>query len=1439
MNQPSAATVPDASALLVDVPIRFFTAIRTHRFYPAAAPQVQLSRNILLSSIAEVRRSVGDSDVTMAVADSSISVCGSRLSKKDLSRQQIRGLRNFFNQFAIQSLVFHDGFDELDCALFLHQLVDLMERRENGGSASTLLQENPLSSVSVVGRIQEGEQTGDEAEQGAAVPEKTEETGRTAAASANTRSSLASQQVLSRELVEECTGLPLGSESFAGEHEELLNAVLDVLFNLDLETEAIKRNRNIEESARTLSGIAPGLLARLLAQLPLTPVGDACFFSVLQELSPTRLEQVMVQLEVMALQQGEGGQQAKATLNRLAGMDESTRTDLRETLALHSDARELLAGMLAGERPSSALQQRLGHPKWSAAVLAAAAQQSVTAADHATFAAFNQALQLVDRETEAGEQGLVIRLAAARIAQLGPDELGGLVLRPFRGLFGERLYEAVLAQVSDPLLDQTIEHLSPRQLNRIVAELINDYLPQADVPQPEDLIPMGSALFRKLARTRQAPRVQEEIGGQLDTRILQATGQSDDLPEALRTRLQEPKWAARVLAISAVQATDPQNFRHGRADFAPHERLLRRYALFFDKDRLSEIAADAATRLAALSEEELGLLLMRPEGTAFGEEIKEVLFRKLSGSKAGRIATLLRKKRDNLSPLALALERKELQAAYKRVLHRLRGAKAEGDAGQEQGEVGEDAGFARKMAEEPMPETHLLQELVHSGPETLRLHLRRGEDEQARALLGQLVTGLRHGNPDLRIGTASALAVCTGILAQDGQWQHLDPLLPALGQVLRTPGLSQGDAALLISSLSRLCLQRLQEQRPLQAAAALRILQAFSETQADEDNSQRLNVALLAREALQQCAMPETLEALFDQYLHADTMRDAAAQALAAMGIESARYQIRQLLLSENSVERARILHLLAQGGKTSVIALLEQLNMESPWFVSRSIIRLIGELGTSLLFTALQPFLAHEDIRVQQETLGAGSRIGGEHAKEFLIRALQQVDDALKREVIGQILQNRDDCFVHPLTRLARESGALSAKNGEELRHDIVQALETIGSKRALNALAEMGVQPQESTGAQQAVQDLPQEGPTEPDGQSLPAPEPIQPPESGQQVTAPRKLAKARSPEEEQFFRLIDQGDVEKAKGFLLGLVSSAARQGDFARAEDLQHHLYSIEGLALREIIQAEELIERAKQELIPQEDLHIWEALHNRLSTEEFQAVYHSFEHRIYAAEEPLVRQGERNDNLFFINQGSVKVSYSDGKKDIFVTTLNRGRVAGESFFTPSIWTVTLSALIRVQAYLLPRSATVSWEERFPGLRNKLLQFYDTFDHTWSVLERKKLERRRHERFNLSRKILVQPLNQHDYPMGRGFRAETLDISIGGLAFLVRIGRQENARILLGRKMQTVFPVKGEAPYQYLPGTIIGVQPYQLLESDYSVHFRFDRPLHQEQLQTILR
>jgi hypothetical protein len=40
------------------------------------------------------------------------------------------------------------------------------------------------------------------------------------------------------------------------------------------------------------------------------------------------------------------------------------------------------------------------------------------------------------------------------------------------------------------------------------------------------------------------------------------------------------------------------------------------------------------------------------------------------------------------------------------------------------------------------------------------------------------------------------------------------------------------------------------------------------------------------------------------------------------------------------------------------------------------------------------------------------------------------------------------------------------------------------------------------------------------------------------------------------------------------------------------------------------------------------------------------------------------------------------------------------------------------------------------------------------------------------------------------------------------------------------------------YLYLRGLVISVQPFHILQNDFSVHFRFDRPLDEQDLRTIL-
>jgi len=704
-----------------------------------------------------------------------------------------------------------------------------------------------------------------------------------------------------------------------------------------------------------------------------------------------------------------------------------------------------------------------------------------------------------------------------------------------------------------------------------------------------------------------------------------------------------------------------------------------------------------------------------------------------------------------------------------------------------------------------------------------------GEDEQVvRTVPASTATAEVAGDPASRLLAAAAAArsdeelaaVTTALLTQLAGSTEPDRQ-PGDQQVLAR-ALTELEPGLLARLLCRL------PQTPPAGQLLDAVLEALPPEQLD-----RLAASL--RDLLKRIPVPPLLDQLLTTAVQPGAHRDEAARILTALGTPAARLLLQHLMSDDHRFARRHLLDLLRRAGEPATAILLEQLHRDAPWYVLRTIIRLLGEVGGPEHFAAVRPFLAHPDLRVQQEVLTTARRIGGTETRDFLLEALQTVPDALTTTVVQHAVEVHDERFVRPLTDLLERPRHFLSTNRDDLQLTICRALGAIGSTQATATLdrvaASRTVPGLEGTAeavrqaAARALAQIRRSGEVK---------------KSGEGVTEERTGAGAApsGTEEAAIFALVTAGQLEPAKKRLLDLIATTARAGDFRTAERLRDRIYEIDGLALTEIIRAGEIIEAEKRGAIRGEDLEIWASLTDTLSSEEFQTIYHEFCERSYKPEETIVCQGASNEELFFINRGSVKVSHLAGSRELFITSLHRGQIAGENFFTPSFWTVSLTSLTPVTLYVLPRSALTAWQERFPGLRTRLHQFYAATNNIHAMLDRKGLERRRDQRFTLTRRIQVQPVNTRDAPTGRGFRAETADLSLGGLAFLIRIGRQENARLLLGRRMQVVLPVAGAVESLVLKGLIIGVQPFHLLQNDFSVHFRFDRPLDEQELQTIL-
>ncbi len=311
---------------------------------------------------------------------------------------------------------------------------------------------------------------------------------------------------------------------------------------------------------------------------------------------------------------------------------------------------------------------------------------------------------------------------------------------------------------------------------------------------------------------------------------------------------------------------------------------------------------------------------------------------------------------------------------------------------------------------------------------------------------------------------------------------------------------------------------------------------------------------------------------------------------------------------------------------------------------------------------------------------------------------------------------------------------------------------------------------------------------------------------------------------------------GNQDEAKKQLFDLVVSCAKRKDFTNAERLRERIYEIDPMALMEIIQSGDIIEEEKSGAIDQDHLKIWSNLLKYLNSDEFNSLYYELEDRNYEAEEIIVSQGTKNDELFFINRGSVRVAYMGGEKELFLKNLESGEIAGENFFNSSVWTVSLTATKPTQIRVLKRHNLEKLENRVAGIESKLRDYYARTSDISSLMGKKGMERRSHERYRIERKIQLQVTGDKGKILS-SFKGELTDISQGGLSFTVRISKKENSRLLLGRNIKAIVPVSGSRETA-LQGQVIGVQSYDLIHSEYTVHVKFNDELARHQVQNIM-
>ncbi len=582
-------------------------------------------------------------------------------------------------------------------------------------------------------------------------------------------------------------------------------------------------------------------------------------------------------------------------------------------------------------------------------------------------------------------------------------------------------------------------------------------------------------------------------------------------------------------------------------------------------------------------------------------------------------------------------------------------------------------------------------------------------------------------------------------------------------------------------------------------------------------------------------ATKDTLENLIHYYLKDTTEnRRLSAVILTTLGRRSVIYLVNQLMHSTDKNTRLQLVKLIPGAGASVLPILKDCLLKKPPWYVVRNIVFILSELNDDSFYEIVKPYLSHRDIRVQQQVLTCITKISGDNLQERLMYSLNSVHDDLKIKVVMQFGQaGEDKKLVDTLVELLKSRQTIQEEAYSELIVKTCVALKSSPQKEVIEVLndliAERKDYPEQTdpivVTARDALSVLEPKfrhntqaalgSTTRYDGLTDIENMDLQPPSIG---------AIEKSVED-----FIAQGDLEKAGGKLFSNGVNAARNKDFTLAELLRDKLLEVNPLALTEVIKLGEIIEDEKSSTINNHHISVWSGLYEKMSTEEFNALYYAMRHESYASDEVIVRAGENDSSLYFVNSGAVTLSCQCGDQESFLKRLQPGEVIGVGpFFSVSVWTVSMTAQTPSQIHVLSRRKFLDLRKNHPKIENKLEEFCDKYDTVPELLKMSGSDRRESARYSIAIKVKNILLDPYGNVGKRSFKGELIDISRGGLCFSIKISSKKNARLLLGRQIVTEITL-GDGNILKCFGIIVGVKFHEIETHSFTVHVKFHRNL----------
>lgn len=584
---------------------------------------------------------------------------------------------------------------------------------------------------------------------------------------------------------------------------------------------------------------------------------------------------------------------------------------------------------------------------------------------------------------------------------------------------------------------------------------------------------------------------------------------------------------------------------------------------------------------------------------------------------------------------------------------------------------------------------------------------------------------------------------------------------------------------------------------------------------------------------LNKFATKTTLERLTDGYLFEDDNQTLFQTILLHFETRGVTYLLNRVIQSLSREERLTLINFIPLFGTLALPILEEYLQKSPPWMVVRNILYILGEIRSNSCYSFIKQCFFHEDKRVQVEMISCVAKIGGGELVDRLLDGLERVDDDLKGHIIQFLVENfgSNKKVFEALCKFVEGRNTLSTRSKSRLVGSAVAALRSFPCNKSIEILLRLEGEYGKISGNEQILQQIDEVlkaiGPQLRHSQQCRG-------ESSEGISfdddpqEKRKALAKLASIEENLRKLVRDGNIDAASKLLQDQALTATRDGDFIVAEKLRDRLLEINPMALDDAVELGDLIEEARTTPLANHHLDIWGELYEEMTTEEFNALYFVLRREEYRKGDMIVRTGETDNVLYLINSGHVSMNCMVGGNEKFLRRMGPGSIlGGDLFFSSSVWTVTLRAISNVSLQILEQDVYLKIIKIFPEIDQKLNQYCRKYEMIPQLLKMSGEDRREYPRIPAALSTQNVLLDPYGNKGKRKITGELKDISRSGLAFIIKISSKHNAKLLLGRQIESIVHSPLGEVLTECSGVIVGVKCHDVNVDNFTVHVKLSQ------------